>query len=189
MESRKVLMELYAGIFLCTIAGLILGLVLGIICGGYAWWFIPGLIAGAFTACYQAYHIYQSLDRALGSRDGEKANNYMTLQSLLRYAISAAVLIVAVLICWQAFVGAAVGLAFLKFSGYMNPLVRKLMGHTGERKDFNQLMMENSEKSLSKEKNKKGASSDEEVNSDAEDEDDEFEYTFKPIGMKDYKDE
>ena len=198
MESRKVLMELYAGIFLCTIAGLILGVVLGIICGGYACWFIPGLIAGAFTACYQAYHIYQSLDRALGSRDGEKANNYMTLQSLLRYAISAAVLIVAVLICWQAFVGAAVGLAFLKFSGYMNPLVRKLMGHTGERKDFNQLMMENSEKSLGKKSSEKAQSkvikpddSEDENDNQYEDseDDDEFEYTFKPIGMKNYKDE
>lgn len=189
MESRRVLIELYAGIFLCTIAGVVLGVVLGIICGGYAWWFIPGLIAGAFTAYYQAYHIYQSLDKALGSEDGKKANNYMTLQSMLRYAISAAVLIVAVLICWQAFVGAAVGLAFLKLSGYMNPLVRKLMGHTEERKDFNQLMMENSEKSFSKEKPDKGASSDEDVNSDKEDEDDEFEYTFKPIGMKNYKDE
>ena len=72
MESRRVLIELYAGIFLCTIAGVVLGVVLGIICGGYAWWFIPGLIAGAFTACYQAYHIYRSLDKALGSEDGKK---------------------------------------------------------------------------------------------------------------------
>ncbi len=43
-------------------------------------------------------------------------------------------------------------------------------------KDFNQLMMENSEKSL-------GVVSEEED----EDEEDEFEYTFKPIGMKDHK--
>ena len=184
MESRRVLIELYAGIFLCTIAGVVLGVVLGIICGGYAWWFIPGLIAGAFTACYQAYHIYQSLDKALGSEDGKKANNYMTLQSILRYAISAAVLIVAVIICWQAFVGAAVGLAFLKLSGYMNPFVRKLMGHTEERKDFNQLMMENSEKSLDN-ISKDGQNKSEEDSDD----DDEFEYTFKPIGMKNYKDE
>lgn len=197
MESRKVLMELYAGIFLCTIAGLILGVVLGIIFGGWAWAFIPGLLAGAFTACYQAYHIYQSLDRALGSEDGQKANNYMTLQSMLRYAISAIVLIVAVLICWQAFVGAAVGLAFLKLSGYMNPLVRKLMGHKDEVKDFNQLLMENSEMSLAgKDKASKkdfadAAYNDKNNESDTssgdEDEDDEFDYTFKPIGMKNYK--
>ena len=186
MESRKVLIELYAGIILCTLAGVVLGVVLGIIYGGYAWWFIPGLIAGAFTACYQAYHIYQSLDKALSDEDGKKANNYMTLQSMLRYAISAAVLIIAVLICWQAFVGAAIGLAFLKFSGYLNPFVRKLMGHTEERKDFNQLMMENSEKSLNK------SSSGEVIEDDSlseDDDDDEFEYTFKPIGMKNYKDE
>ncbi len=196
MESRKVLMELYAGIFLCTIAGLILGVVLGIIFGGWAWLFIPGLLAGAFTACYQAYHIYKSLDVALGSEDGQKANNYMTLQSLLRYAISAIVLIVAVLICWQAFVGAAVGLAFLKLSGYLNPLVRKLMGHKDEVKDFNMLLMENSEKSLARDKASNKDSSDASENdkdnesdtsSGDEDDDDEFDYTFKPIGMKNYK--
>ncbi len=196
MESRKVLMELYAGIFLCTIAGLILGVVLGIIFGGWAWLFIPGLLAGAFTACYQAYHIYKSLDVALGSEDGQKANNYMTLQSLLRYAISAIVLIVAVLICWQAFVGAAVGLAFLKLSGYLNPLVRKLMGHKDEVKDFNMLLMENSEKSLARDKASSKDSSDASENdkdnesdtsSGDEDDDDEFDYTFKPIGMKNYK--
>ena len=121
----------------------------------------------------------------------------MTLQSMLRYAISAIVLIVAVLICWQAFVGAAVGLAFLKLSGYMNPLVRKLMRHKDEVKDFNQLLMENSELSLAgKDKASKkdlsdAAQNDKNNESDTssgdEDEDDEFDYTFKPIGMKNYK--
>ncbi|MBR1816148.1 MAG: ATP synthase subunit I [Lachnospiraceae bacterium] len=175
MESRRVLIELYAGIILYTLAGLVLGIILGIIYGGWAWLFIPGLLVGSFTACYQAYHIYRSLDIALDDADGKKANTYMTGQSLLRLLISAGVLIVAIIIRWQAFVGVAFGLLALKISGYINPFVRKLMGHNEERKDLNSLLMENSEESIA------GQADEDEADED------EFDYTFKPIGMKKYK--
>ena len=195
MESRRVLIELYAGIIIYTIFGIVVGVILGVIYGGFAWLFIPGLIAGSFVACYQAYHINKSLDKALGSGDGSKANNYMVLQSMIRLLISAAVMIVAVLICWQAFVGTAIGLMSLKISGYMNPLVRKLMGHNEERKDLNSLLMENS--SNKKDIKPNPSETDESNSSDVtkvrensdDDDDEEFDYTFKPIGMKGYKDE
>ena len=174
MESRRVLIELYAGIILYTLVGIVLGIILGIIYGGWAWVFIPGLLLGSFTACYQAYHIYQSLDKALDDVDGKKANTYMTGQSLLRLLISAGVLILAIIIRWQAFVGVAFGLLALKISGYINSFVRKLMGHNEERKDLDELLMENSEETLISQE-------------DEEEDDDEFDYTFKPIGMKKYK--
>lgn len=120
MKADKVLKELYIGIVL---SGLFFMLV-GIIFVRPAWMYALGIIVGMAGACFQAYHMYDTLDRGLELRS-DKAKSFVTIRSIFRLGICLVLMAIAIMIHWAAFVGVAIGLICLKFSAFLNPFITK----------------------------------------------------------------
>lgn len=122
MESRKVLKELYIGIGIHVVVFMIIGSIFM----RPVWIYIPALIVGGLGACFQAYGIYDTLDRAL-ELSSKGAKSFATTRSIFRLIMCMAIMIGGILIHWTAFVGVTVGLLGLKISAFMNPFVKKLI--------------------------------------------------------------
>ena len=189
MKNRNVLIELYAGILIFTIFISFIFVVLGIIFGSTVWLFLPGGIIGGFGACYNAYHMRDSIDRAL-DLDAGKATAYMTKRSMIRMLINLAIMMVAVLIRWELFIGIAVGLFGLKIAAYLNPFVCKIMHHGDQTASEDEKNSDGGEASEDENNSGGGETSEDEKNSGGgevandEDDDDYFGNDFIfPTGM------
>lgn len=122
MEVRKVLKELYIGIIIYACVFMIIG----IIFMRPVWLYALALAVGALGACFQAYHIYDTLDRAL-DLSAKSAKSFASVRCIFRLVLCMALMIGGILIDWAAFVGVAVGLMGLKISAFLNPVVKKLI--------------------------------------------------------------
>lgn len=119
---KRTLRQIYVGI---ALHGVIFG-ILGIIFMRPIWMYELGLLAGLLGAMGVTYNMYTTIESALDMHpDG--ARKHVTLHSLLRLLGSAALMIVAILIDWTAFVGVTVGLIGLKISAFMNPFIRRFI--------------------------------------------------------------
>lgn len=128
MYSRpetKVLLELYIGVVLCSVVLF----VVGIIFVKPRWLFALGILAGMLASCFQAYGMYDVLDRALDMESG-RAKGFVSGKSLLRLILCMALMIVGILINWAMFVGVVFGLYSLKLSAMINPFIKKHMPDT-----------------------------------------------------------
>ncbi|MGN0436529.1 MAG: ATP synthase subunit I [Wujia sp.] len=121
MEKPRVLKELYIGILITALFFFILGIIIM----RPIWIFALGLLVGTVGACIWLYGMYDTLDRALdiGSKS---AKGFAAFRSIVRLVFVMAVMIVAILIDWVAFVGVTVGFLTLKISALLNPLIRRL---------------------------------------------------------------
>ena len=120
MNSLRVLKELYIGIGLWVAVFMILGCIFM----RPIWIYALSLVVGGAGACFQAYSIYDTLDRTLDLAP-KGAKSFATARSILRLLICMALMIGGILIHWTAFVGVTIGLMCLKFSAFINPLIRK----------------------------------------------------------------
>lgn len=122
MNSLRVLKELYIGIAVCAVAFLVVGCIFM----RPIWIYALALAVGAGGACFQAYSIYDTLDRTLDLVP-KSAKGFATIRSISRLLVCMGLMIGAILIHWTAFVGVTIGLMCLKFSAFINPLIRKYM--------------------------------------------------------------
>ena len=92
--------------------------------------FAIALLVGNVGGVLRIYYMYDVLDRAL-DMDQEGAKKKTIIHSLLRTAISVALMVGAMFISWTAFVGVTVGLIEPKISAYFNPQIKKLLIRLG----------------------------------------------------------
>lgn len=119
-SSKRVLKELCIGIGIHALAFMLVG---AIFMRPY-WLYFLSLLAGAGAACGVAYHMYDTLDRALELK-AKNARGFVTARSLLRLLLCLALMIGGVLIHWTSFVGVTVGLLGLKTGAFLNPYISK----------------------------------------------------------------
>ncbi len=123
MKSKpetRALLELYVGIIIFSAVFLMVGII-----------FIRprllfglGVIMGAVCAIFQAYGIYDTLDRAL-SQDKGNAQKFAMLKSIVRLLLSFAFMIISIIVSKAMFAGVIFGLLSLKLSGVFNPVIKK----------------------------------------------------------------
>ncbi|MBR1757182.1 MAG: ATP synthase subunit I [Lachnospiraceae bacterium] len=119
--ERRTLLGMFAGIGLFLLAGEIICL-----------FFLPkslavmaGLAFGAISSVGLAFHMYKTLDVTI-SLPEKSAVSYARRQSLLRMLIMMAVLAVsAKLNSYVNLFGTLIGLFFLKFAAYLQPIIDK----------------------------------------------------------------
>lgn len=125
-EVHKVLKELYIGMGICFLVFLLLGVFL--MRPYYV--FVIALLVGNAGGVFRIYYMYDVLDRVL-DMDREGAKKKTIIHSLLRTAISVALMVGAMFVSWTAFVGVTVGLIEPKISAYFNPQIKKLLIRLG----------------------------------------------------------
>ncbi len=122
MTKPTVLKELIIGIIFSGIFFLLLGI---IVMRPY-YIFALGMLAGCTGAVLWVYNIYDTLDKSL-DMTSKGAKSFMLTRSILRLLVVVAMMIIAVIIHWTAFVGVVIGLLGLKISALINPLVKRFM--------------------------------------------------------------
>lgn len=123
---HRVLKEMYIGMGICMIAFLALG---AFFMRSY-YVFAIALLVGNVGGVLRIYHMYDILDQAL-DMEQEGAKRKTIIHSLLRTAISVALMVGSMFISGTAFVGVTIGLIEPKISAYFNPQIRKLLIRLG----------------------------------------------------------
>ncbi len=131
MKSKpetRALLELYVGIIICSLVFLFLG----VFFAKPRLHYFLGVLVGALGAAYQAYGIYDTLDKALSS-DKDSAKKYGMIKSMARLLISFLLMIIGIFISYAMFAGVVLGLMTLKLSGVLNPIIKtKILKHKDE---------------------------------------------------------
>lgn len=123
---HRVLKEIYIGMGICMIAFLALG---AFFMRPY-YVFAIALLVGNVGGVLRIYHMYDILDQAL-DMEQEGAKRKTIIHSLLRTAISVALMVGSMFISGTAFVGVTIGLIEPKISAYFNPQIRILLIRLG----------------------------------------------------------
>lgn len=126
-NSRKVMKELYIGIAVTVVFFAILGAFFI----RPIWLYEVSLLVGGSMSCLFLYQMYDCLDRALDMQS-KSAKQFVTVRVLLRLIVRAALLVGSIMIHWACFVGVTVGLLATKISAYINPFVKRRLGHVDE---------------------------------------------------------
>ena len=128
-EAGRTLAELIFGTLL--ISGVIA--LIGTICLPGRWFFLGGVIAGTVTAVLLVINMYDSIEAALTMNE-KRARSYASFHAVLRIAVTAVLLGIAVWISLYAFAGLALGVASLKISGLLHgPFARLFSRFVPER--------------------------------------------------------
>lgn len=123
---HRVLKEMYIGMGICMIVFLALG---AFFMRPY-YVFVIALLVGNVGGVLRIYHMYDILDQAL-DMEQESAKKKTILHSLLRTAISIALMVGAMFVSGTAFVGVTIGLIEPKISAYFNPQIQKMLIRLG----------------------------------------------------------
>ena len=124
-EQNATLIELWVGIVFFALISLLAGI-----------WFVGnklayalGLLVGALTAVYLAWHMARSIDKMLDRTElGADAGAGMRVSSLLRYGIVVLVLIITALVsAWVNPISVFIGIIGLKVAAYLQPFTHKIV--------------------------------------------------------------
>ena len=124
-KQNATLIELWVGIVFFVLISLLAGI-----------WFVEnkiayvfGLLIGALTAVYLAWHMARSIDKMLDKAElGVDPGAGMRLSSLLRYGIVVLVLIITAFISeWVNPISTFVGILGLKVAAYLQPFTHKIV--------------------------------------------------------------
>lgn len=124
-EQNATLIELWVGIVFFALISLLAGI-----------WFVGnklayalGLLVGALTAVYLAWHMARSIDKMLDRTElGADAGAGMRVSSLLRYGIVVLVLIITALVSeWVNPISVFIGIIGLKVAAYLQPFTHKIV--------------------------------------------------------------
>ena len=124
-EQNATLIELWVGIVIFALISLLAGI-----------WFVEnklayalGLLVGALTAVYLAWHMARSIDKMLDRAElGADAGAGMRVSSLLRYGIVVLVLIITALVSeWVNPISVFIGIIGLKVAAYLQPFTHKIV--------------------------------------------------------------
>lgn len=124
-KQNATLIELWVGIVFFALVSLLTGI-----------WFVEnklayvlGLLAGALTAIYLAWHMARSIDKMLDKAElGADVGAGMRVSSLLRYGIVVLVLIITALVSeWVNPISTFVGIIGLKVAAYLQPFTHKIV--------------------------------------------------------------
>lgn len=124
-KQNATLIELWVGIVFFALVSLLAGI-----------WFVEnklayvlGLLAGALTAIYLAWHMARSIDKMLDKAElGADVGAGMRVSSLLRYGIVVLVLIITALVSeWVNPISTFVGIIGLKVAAYLQPFTHKIV--------------------------------------------------------------
>lgn len=128
-EAGRTLAELIFGTIL--ISGMIA--LIGTICLPGRWFFLGGVLVGAVTAVLLVINMYDSIEASLTMNE-KRARSYASFHAVLRIAVTAVLLGIAVWINLYAFAGLALGVASLKLSGLLHgPFARLFARFVPER--------------------------------------------------------
>ena len=124
-KQNATLIELWVGIVFFALVSLLVGI-----------WFVEnqiayasGLLVGALTAIYLAWHMARSIDKMLDKAElGADPGVGMRVSSLLRYGIVIAVLIITAFVSeWVNPISTFVGIIGLKVAAYLQPFTHKIV--------------------------------------------------------------
>ena len=124
-KQNATLIELWVGIVFFALVSLLVGI-----------WFVEneiayalGLLVGALTAVYLAWHMARSIDKMLDKAElGADPGAGMRVSSLLRYGIVIAVLIITAFASeWVNPISTFVGIIGLKVAAYLQPFTHKIV--------------------------------------------------------------
>ena len=124
-KHNTTLIELWVGIVFVALICLLAGI-----------WFVEnkyayalGLLVGALTAVYLAWHMARSIDKMLDKAElGVDPGAGMRLSSLLRYGIVVLVLIASAMVSeWVNPISVFIGIIGLKVAAYLQPFTHKIV--------------------------------------------------------------
>ncbi len=124
-KQNATLIELWVGIVFFALVSLLAGI-----------WFVEnkvayvlGLVVGALTAVYLAWHMARSIEKMLDKAElGEDVGAGMRVSSLLRYGIVVLVLIITAFVSeWVNPISTFVGIIGLKVAAYLQPFTHKIV--------------------------------------------------------------
>ena len=124
-KQNATLIELWVGIVFFVLISLLAGI-----------WFVEnkiayaiGVVVGALTAIYLAWHMARSIDKMLDKAEtGADPGAGMRLSSLLRYGIVVSVLVITTFLYeWVNPISTFVGILGLKVAAYLQPFTHKIV--------------------------------------------------------------
>lgn len=124
-KQNATLIELWVGIVFFALVSLLVGI-----------WFVEneiayalGVLVGALTAVYLAWHMARSIDKMLDKAElGADPGADMRVSSLLRYGIVVLVLIITAFASkWVNPISTFVGIIGLKVAAYLQPFTHKIV--------------------------------------------------------------
>ena len=124
-KQNATLIELWVGIVFFSLVSLLAGI-----------WFVEnkiayvsGVLVGALTAVYLAWHMARSIDKMLDKAElGVDPGAGMRVSSLLRYGIVVLVLIITAFVSnWVNPISTFVGILGLKVAAYLQPFTHKIV--------------------------------------------------------------
>ena len=124
-KQNATLIELWVGIVFFALVSLLAGI-----------WFVEneiayalGVLVGALTAVYLAWHMARSIDKMLDrAEEGADPGVGMRVSSLLRYGIVVLVLIITAFVSeWVNPISTFVGIIGLKVAAYLQPFTHKIV--------------------------------------------------------------